>query len=117
MRIFYVDGSRIVGRGRGVQADTGGQDVKGVLDRLVVSHSFRLDPDVHDALAILQNEMEGVSLPKTKQASTDVPCELEADRQSQSTKRTRILVIDPITNLFKDTLMNTSAQGELHRPQ
>ena len=24
-----------------------------------------------------------------------------------------MLVIDPITNLFKDTLMNTSAQGEL----
>ncbi|CAD6586258.1 MAG: hypothetical protein TREMPRED_004378, partial [Tremellales sp. Tagirdzhanova-0007] len=88
------DGSFSPKRARAILEFIGVEDVKGVLDRLVVSHSFRLDPDVHDALAILQNEMEG----------------LEADRQSQSTKRTRILVIDPITNLFKDTLMNTSAQ-------
>ena len=36
---------------------------------MVVSPSFRLDPDVHDALAIIQKEMEEVSLPK--KARTD----------------------------------------------
>lgn len=66
-----------------------------MLDRLIVSPCFRLEPDLYDALASIQRELE----------------EHEEAGASTVKPRTRVVVIDPINNLFKDTLMNTSAQG------
>lgn len=62
-----------------------------MLDRLVVSPCFRVEPDLYNVLADIQ---------------------AESSSSNEQQVKTRILVIDPISNLFKNMLLSTSsAQG------
>ena len=42
----------------------------------------------------------------------NVRTQLTGSNVSNDRRRVRVIVVDPITNLFKDILINTSAQGE-----
>ncbi|ORY20950.1 hypothetical protein BCR39DRAFT_554407 [Naematelia encephala] len=65
-------------------------DARSVLERLVVVPCFRIEPDLYDVLGQVRNELEQIQ---------------------EGVARTRLLVVDPVTNLFKDLMTNTSAQG------
>jgi hypothetical protein len=72
------------------------QDMTPTLSRLIVSPCFRLDPDFHQAINNIQSSLGQ-----------------ENAGESSEQGRIRFLVVDQITSLFKDQLVNTNSAGEL----
>ncbi|ORX34218.1 hypothetical protein BD324DRAFT_637144 [Kockovaella imperatae] len=68
------------------------ENIEGVLNRLVVMRCFSVEPDMHEAFGKIEASLEDSS------ENTDQP-------------RVKVIVIDSITNLFKDALMPTTSQG------
>ena len=68
---------------------------------------FSLDLDVNQALGKIQASFEDadvISLTIAHQAA-------DTSQGTVNDFQTRIIVVDPVTTLFKDTLMPTTAQG------
>jgi len=61
-----------------------------VLSRLIVTPCFRLDPDLYQVLDTVRTSLEG---------------------QSGSTGGISVIVLDQVTALFKDQLVNTNSAG------
>jgi hypothetical protein len=80
-----------------------------VLGRLVVSTCFQIEPDLFDLISVMQSEVQGIEV--GMQLVRSKTSELKASGQS-SMGSLRMIVVDSITNLFKDTLMSTTSQGE-----
>lgn len=66
-----------------------------MLERIIVTPCFRLDPDLYQALSNVKESLEG-----------------SADQEGGSRSHIRVLVVDQITSLFKDHLTNTNSGGE-----
>lgn len=75
------------------------QDPVPVLSRMIVTPCFRLDPDLHAALDVFRESLETASQPANEE---------EGGRERL---RIRVVVVDQITSLFKDHLVNTNAAG------
>jgi hypothetical protein len=67
-----------------------------VLSRLIVSPCFRLDPDFYQAVTNIRAELD----------------QEDTEGERSTTGRLRFIVIDQITSLFKDQLVNTNSAGE-----
>lgn len=80
-----------------------------VLGRLVVSTCFQIEPDLFDLISVMQSEVQGIEV--GIQLIRSKTSELKASDQSPMGSL-RMIVVDSITNLFKDTLMSTTSQGE-----
>ena len=61
-----------------------------MLSRLIVTPCFRLDPDLYQVLDTVRTSLEG---------------------QSGSTGGISVIVLDQVTALFKDQLVNTNSAG------
>jgi len=62
----------------------------------------------------MSRELEEVRNPQNRNVLLNLTACIQGQEAGPSTgrRRTQVLVVDPITNLFKDMLMNTSAQGK-----
>ncbi|KAL7423772.1 hypothetical protein Q5752_001356 [Cryptotrichosporon argae] len=85
-RATWIDtqGSFNASRAQKVLEELGATEVGAVLDRLEVTNVFRIEPDMFDVLD-----------------------ELRAEKQ----QNTRVIVIDTVSALFRDSLTSTTAQG------
>ncbi|GFZ43194.1 hypothetical protein JCM24511_00913 [Saitozyma sp. JCM 24511] len=92
-RWLDADGSFHPTRARAILDAMGEKDPTSVLDRLVVSPCFRIDPELYEGLAAIKAEYE------------------RDEDDADSVMRTRILVIDPLSSLLKDMLLASTAQG------
>ncbi|KAK1927712.1 hypothetical protein DB88DRAFT_479000 [Papiliotrema laurentii] len=88
-----TEGSFSPARARKVVEGLHVQDVDAVLCRLVIIPCFQVEPDLFDIVGTIKAGLEG------------------AEPADGSGLRTAVLVIDPIVNLFRDTLTSTTAQG------
>ncbi|RSH92609.1 hypothetical protein EHS25_008054 [Saitozyma podzolica] len=93
-RWLDADGSFHPTRTRAILDAMGENDPTSVLDRLIVSPCFRIDPELYDGLAAIKAEYER-----------------DEDHDAGSVTRTRMLVIDPLSSLLKDMLLASTAQG------